>query len=237
MGITASRIEEIANQQPGQQESDPRPFPLLRLPLEFQQNVYRKCYEGTVLELCDCLGRLDCHDFPSLNLELTCREVHIEAKKVRTETFNHHLIVTGPSFLNNINDFVTPRFDWLRNHLHSIELIKPAVPIDEVPDWTILVDDCPKLKRLYLTICDRVCPEHDLPPGTSLLDRNGEYAVIVMSPILNGSVQNVLAPYDLQNLARALRLTGRLDVVVEALVSFRVESCAPESYKFTLVRR
>lgn len=215
-----------------------QPFPLLRLPPELRDLVYEQHYAGTLLHMCDCLNTLDCHGHPSLDLELTCREVSAEAKRVREKCFYQHLVIVANSFLNRTAEFHAEKFYWLRQHIRSIELILPDQPTEDVA-WKNLLEACPNLREVHITILDHICPDHDLHPNTQLADDDGQFINIVPRTNLDRVARRGI-PFRTSDLGQAFAELGRENWKVQTLVSIRISRCNleqndDEGYMATLV--
>lgn len=237
MGDSKSRIANSLRQKACKAQKG-ESFSLLNLPLELQYLIYRKYYEDVVIKLCACSGKLDFHGSRILPLELTCWEIHIQARKIREECFNRHLVILDGTFLNlnRLDEFTEPQFTWLRRHIRSLELVDQETM--HVPDllWLVIVKACPNLQEVYLTLLRSVCPDHSFVPDFQLADDDGSYVEVVFRDDLDAVVHHALRFFELRKLARALREAGGHGLKVEALVSLRVASCDEvERYLFTLV--
>lgn len=157
-------------------ETDPPPFRLQDLPDELQIKVYQKYFEGTRLKLDKYEGsanKLLFSGMPSLNVELVCRDMHIEARKARSQQTHRYLITCETHMLSpKALDLFTEdaRYVWIREHIDMLLLRDIARPLHEPMDWDRLVERCPRLQRVtlllqrplwranQLKIADEYCP-------------------------------------------------------------------------------
>jgi len=133
-----------------------QPFRLLALPPELQLNIYRKYFEPMAASLILTTRDTD-HDglvflgVPSLNIELVCHQVHIDARDIRDKAWTGDLVIKKPNFLvQDMEAFCKqPEHSWVRERVHRIAFADLHLPVG-IPAWPNFVKCCPNLWTVSL---------------------------------------------------------------------------------------
>ncbi|KAK5083248.1 hypothetical protein LTR70_007964 [Exophiala xenobiotica] len=136
-------------------------FRLPDLPDELQVKIYQKYFEGTNLTITryhQASGNLRFGGIPSLDLELVCYDMHIEARKARSQmTLGTMVVAEGNDFNNgDFAKFVDDnRYSWVRNHIQKLQFWGTRLPTSAPVNWEPLIARCVQLREVDVFIPNR----------------------------------------------------------------------------------
>ena len=146
--------------------TEPKHFRLRDLPGELQIKIYQKYFEGSRLTLKGhhhASGKLKFYGIPSLNLEMVCHDMHIEARKARSQKTGDILVVWDVHILNN-GDFTKfvddPMYSWVRSHIQKLDFRGTHLPLSGGVDWKPVIARCARLQEfdVWITVTTVVMP-------------------------------------------------------------------------------
>lgn len=140
--------------------TDPGVFPFDDLPNELKLKVYEQYFSDTEIQLChwdDEKKNFCFNGMKSLNLELTCKAICDDSRKVRGRLISKTLLISEEDFLDKtMREFASSsKFAWLRGHVHGLKLAL-GCPLGDSHEfegnWQKLINCLPNIQNVEICL-------------------------------------------------------------------------------------